>query len=180
MIFKVDNSFLWDNAFFIETESGIKYVVRLDETSKYSGVWTLSFLLLSGTPNSREIFGTMNTLSENLLDVLNEKNINSLLVWINGKDRKEIDQKTKVFLRWIKHPFEYTLDGNPEIRIQGKSDIIYPDTNFIYIKRISSKKEEKKEENIILETKIKFCFNCGEENKDYKFCPGCGTNLKQT
>jgi hypothetical protein len=26
---------------------------------------------------------------------------------------------------------------------------------------------------------VKFCFNCGSENNNYKFCPSCGTNLKQ-
>ena len=100
MNFKVDNSILWDNVFFIETDSGVKYVAKLEETSPGSGVWTLFFLLVNGIPNSREIFGTMNTLTENLINVLNQKGIDSLLVWIAGKDRKEIDQKTKVFLRW--------------------------------------------------------------------------------
>jgi hypothetical protein len=187
MVFKVDNSILWDNVFFIETDSGVKYVAKLEETSPESGVWALYFLLLSGIPNSREIFGTMNTLSENLIDVLNQKGINSLLVWINGEDRKEIDQKTKVFLRWVEYPFEYTLDENPEIRIQGKNDVIYPNTNFIHIRRVNQeieKVEEQKIQTVHTETisnnKIRFCFNCGEENKDYKFCPGCGTNLKQT
>ena len=63
MNFKVDNSILWDNVFFIETDSGVKYVAKLEETSPGSGVWTLFFLLLNGIPNSREIFGTMNTLT---------------------------------------------------------------------------------------------------------------------
>ncbi len=182
MIFKVNNSILWDNVFFIETDSGVKYVAKLEETSPGSGVWTLFFLLLNGIPNSREIFGTMNTLTENLINVLNQKGIDSLLVWIAGKDRKEIDQKTKVFLRWVEYPFEYVLDENPEIRIQGKNETIYPKTNFIHIKRVVNREVRgvKKDVEVpISNIKLKFCFNCGEENKDYKFCPGCGTNLKQ-
>lgn len=181
MIFKVDNSILWDNIFFIETDSGVKYVAKLEETSPSSGVWTLFFLLVNGIPNSKEIFGTMNTLTENLVNVLNQKGIDSLLVWIDGKDRKEIDQKTKVFLRWVEYPFEYTLDENPEIRIQGKNETIYPKTNFIHIRRVVNQ-EVKKDVQVQTPTlnKVKFCFNCGMENKDYKFCPGCGTNLKQT
>lgn len=182
MIFKVDNSILWDNVFFIETDSGVKYVAKLEETSPSSGVWTLFFLLVNGIPNSKEIFGTMNTLTENLVNVLNKKGIDSLLVWIDGKDRKEIDQKTKVFLRWVEYPFEYTLDENPEIRIQGKNETIYPKTNFIHIRRVVNQ-EVKKDVQVqtpTLNIKVKFCFNCGMENKDYKFCPGCGTNLKQT
>lgn len=183
MIFKVNNSILWDNVFFIETDSGVKYVAKLEETSPGSGVWTLFFLLLNGIPNSREIFGTMNTLTENLINVLNQKGIDSLLVWIAGKDRKEIDQKTKVFLRWVEYPFEYVLDENPEIRIQGKNETIYPKTNFIHIKRVVNQKVEEvkvKEEIQVTTSKVKFCFNCGMENKDYKFCPSCGANLKQT
>ena len=36
--------------------------------------------------------------------------------------------------------------------------------------------------NEVVESPVgaKFCFNCGLENNNYKFCPSCGTNLQQT
>ena len=41
------------------------------------------------------------------------------------------------------------------------------------------KKTEQVEEETEVVSDIKFCFNCGIENKNYKFCPNCGQKLQQ-
>jgi RNA polymerase subunit RPABC4/transcription elongation factor Spt4 len=154
------------------TDLGSKYIVKFEEVSE--GIWTLNFQLESGEPLRSEIFKTMKFLGDNTSNFLDEKGINTLLVYIVGSDRSEIDQKTKIFTRWIKSPWKYEVISNPIITIEGNRDYIETNTNFIHMTRGV-------EEVVINESPIgsKFCFNCGLENNNYKFCPSCGTNLKQ-
>jgi hypothetical protein len=182
---KVDNSTLYNNTFTIETDSGAKYIVSIAETAPSSGVWVLNFLLIDGTPQYKEIFSTFKLLQQNLKSLLLERNIQKVIGWISGKDREEINQKTKVFLRWVEWPFVYEVDNSPEIRIPGRRQSLHPDTNFFLIKRVGN--VEQSNSNIKQSTQntpsttneIKFCFNCGTPNNSYQFCPSCGTKLKQ-
>ena len=172
MSYNIDNSLIWDNIFMFTTDLGSKYIVKFEEVSE--GIWTLNFQLESGEPLRSEIFKTMKFLGDNTSNFLDEKGINTLLVYIVGSDRSEIDQKTKIFTRWIKSPWKYEVISNPIITIEGNRDYIETNTNFIHMTRGV-------EEVVINESPIgaKFCFNCGLENNNYKFCPSCGTNLKQ-
>ena len=106
---------------------------------------------------------------------MGRRGINTLLVYIAGSDRNEIDQKTKIFTRWIKTPWKYEVISNPIITIQGNRNHIQTNTNFIHMTRGV-------EEVVVIKSPVgaKFCFNCGLENNNFKFCPSCGTNLKQT
>lgn len=191
-MFKVENSTI-NNCFSIFTDCGNKYYVSLNETAPKSGVWLINFRLVDGIASSKEVFITLKTLWINLKKIMIDKNINSVFGYIDGEDREERDKKTKVFSRWVDYPFEVHVDNSPEIRIRGKSSPIYLDTNFFHIKRIpgsineSIQEPEKKEEIVAVENsknsftlEIKFCFNCGIENKSFKFCPNCGTNLQQS
>lgn len=168
MSYIVDNNLIWNNIFMFTTDLGNKYVAKFEKVSQ--DIWTLDFYLESGESVRSEIFKTMKVLGDNTSIFLNERNINTLLVYISGKNKEEIDQKTKVFTRWIKSPWNYDIIPNPIITIDGKKNFIQTNTNFIHITRGV-------EESIIVK---KYCFNCGVENKDYKFCPSCGTNLQQT
>lgn len=171
MAYLIDKSLLWDNTFSFITDSGTAYIAQLVETSPGSGSWTLNFILAYGSPKYSEIFKTMKTLTDNLIETLDAKGIKSLVVFIDGQNRDEIDKKTKIFTRWIKSPWEYTIDESPEIRIQGVRSGFYPQTNFIHI--------SKNLKLVIPENVKKYCTNCGTENKNYKFCPNCAYDLQQ-
>jgi hypothetical protein len=171
MPYTVDKTFLEHNVFRITTDSGVNYIILLHETSEDSGLWTLSFLVEpEKKPLPSEVFRTMKILEENLMEILEQKKIESLLVYITGKNRDEIDQKTKIFTRWIEDPWEYTIEKDPIIKIQGRREEIQVMTNFIHIKKKINTENPK----------VKYCTNCGTENKNYKFCPNCGNNLEQT
>lgn len=185
MSYKIDNSLIWDNLFMFTTDAGTKYIAKFDEVSE--GIWTLNFQLESGEPLRSEIFKTMKFLGDNTSNFLDEKDINTLLVYIAGSNRDEIDQKTKIFTRWIKLPWKYEIISNPIITIEGNKNHIQTNTNFIHMTRgvdevVIESPVNKVVDSVVIESPvgIKFCFNCGSENNNYKFCPSCGTNLKQT
>ena len=176
MAYTIDKTLLWANVIIFTSDSGTKYSVKLSELASGSGMWTLDFNLTSGTPNRSEVFSTMSTLYEVLTEpngLLEKNNATSVVVYIAGSSREEIDLKTKIFTRWIKNPWEYKIDHKPEITILGKREAIYPDTNFIHMTKTG------KLEEVSITNNTKYCFNCGTENKDYKFCPSCGQNLQQ-
>lgn len=176
MEYTIDRSIEFLNTILFKSESGTEYQLFYYETAPNSKVWTFSFKLISGTPNSKEVFQTISTIQKLLTEkggIAEKLNINECMITIDGKDKEEIDKKTKVFTRWIKSPYEYEIMENPVINIEGRMENIYLNTNLIHIKRKSVTIEDKK-------VGAKFCFNCGSENKeDYKFCPNCGQNLKQ-
>lgn len=187
-MFRVDNTFLWDNCFYIESELGTKYCVRLNETAPGTNIWIINFILISGTPKGREVFKTLSILWENLKKFFIDKDITSAFGYIDGKTREERDQKTKIFTRWVDYPFEVIVDASPEIRIQGSSRSHTIDTNMFHISRIPKSGTDKEELKLKEEiqkidtptnTEIKFCFNCGNPNNSFVFCPNCGTKLKQ-
>ena len=90
----------------------------------------------------------------------------------NNKD--EMEKKTKVFTRWIRSPWTFEVHRNPVIDILGRANKIYLNKNLIHMK-----KTDVVEKNTVVNTNVKFCFNCGTENKGFKFCPNCGQNLQQ-
>ena len=182
-MYTIDKSISWDNTIVFNSDSGTKYGVQLLETAPGSKLWTFNFKLIEGIPDQKEIFKTMNVLYDVLTEpggLIEKNNVTEIIVLIDGKNRDEIDQKTKIFTRWIRSPWVFEINSAPEIIIEGRRDQIYPNTNLIHIK-----KTDVIEQVISTETKpinisnIKFCYNCGFENNNYKFCPGCGTNLKQ-
>jgi hypothetical protein len=188
MSYNIDNSLIWNNLFIFTTDAGTKYIAKFEEVSE--GIWTLDFQLSSGEPLRSEIFKTMKFLGDNTSDFLDEREINTLIVYIAGSDRNEIDQKTKIFTRWIKSPWKYEIISNPIITIEGNRNHIQTNTNFIHMTRgveevvVESPVNKVVNEvvnEVVVESPvgIKFCFNCGLENNNYKFCPSCGTNLKQ-
>ena len=185
MAYNIDNSLIWDNLFMFTTDSGNKYVAKFAEVS--DGIWTLDFYLSSGDPLRSEIFKTMKFLGDNTSNFLDERSINTLLVYISGSDRNEIDQKTKIFTRWIKSPWKYEVISNPIITTDGNRNHIQTNTNFIHMTRgveevVIESPVNKVVNELVIESPVgvKFCFNCGLENNNFKFCPSCGTNLKQT
>lgn len=190
-MYVIDRSISWDNTIFFDSENGTKYSVQLIETAPGSNMWTFNFNLVKGLPDQKEVFKTMNVLYDVLLEpggLIEKNNVREIIVTIAGNSREEIDQKTKIFTRWIRSPWEFRIDSNPEIIIQGKRESIYLNTNLIHIKKseVEVVKEVIKIKPVIeivveplVESNIKFCFNCGLENNNYKFCPDCGTNLKQ-
>lgn len=181
MPYNIDNSLIWNNLFMFTTDAGTKYIAKFEEISE--GIWTLDFQLTSGEPLRSEIFKTMEVLGDNTSNFLDERGINTLLVYITGSDRNEINQKTKIFTRWIREPWKYEVISNPIITIEGKKDHIQTNTNFIHMTRgIEEVVVIKSPLNKLVSESpvgVKFCFNCGSENNNYKFCPSCGTNLKQ-
>jgi len=184
-MYTIDKSTSWDNTIFFSSDNGIKYGVQLSETSTGSNLWTFNFKLISGIPDQKEVFKTMGVLQDVLLEpggLIEKNNVNEIVVFIDGKSREEIDQKTKIFTRWVKSPWTFSVESNPEIIIEGKRDQIYPNTNFIHIKKtniIEPIKSIETNKTPINVSNIKFCYNCGLKNNNSKFCPGCGTNLQQ-
>ena len=92
MAYLIDKSLLWDNTFSFITDSGTAYIAQLVETSPGSGSWTLNFILAYGVPKYSEIFKTMKTLADNLIETLDAKGIKTLVVFIDGQNRDEIDK----------------------------------------------------------------------------------------
>ena len=182
-MYTIDRSISWDNTIFFDSDNGTRYGVQLIETAPGSKLWTFNFKLINGIPDQKEVFKTMGALQDVLLEpggLIERNNVTQIVVLIDGENRDEIDQKTKIFTRWIKSPWIFTIDSNPEIIIKGKRDQIYPNTNIIHIKKTDVIKKTVDIESSINISNIKFCYNCGLENNNFKFCPACGTNLKQT
>lgn len=183
-MYTIDRTLFYNNIVSFDSDNGTKYSIYLSEISPK--IWTFNFKLVSGTPDRKEVFKTMGILHDILLEpdgLIERNNIKQIIVFIDGKNRDEIDQKTKIFTRWIKSPWEFTVNYKPEIVIEGVREQIYPDTNIINIKmkNVIQKTIEKTIEktNSINTSNVKFCSNCGLKNNNYKFCPSCGTNLQQ-
>lgn len=181
-MYKVHGSIIDDCCVYIQTDFNNKYLIRFDETAPGTNIWIINFLLINGSPNNKEVFKTLSIAWSHIKKFLLHKKVNSAFGYIDGPTREVRDKKTKVFTKWIDYPFEYEIDSTPEIRIQGSNGSYQVDTNFFHVKRATERsiKTDKIDPIISQNTqKIKFCFNCGDENKGYKFCPGCGTNLQQ-
>jgi len=174
MNYTIDRTLEICNVIDFKSETGVLYKITLIETTPGSGLWTIVFQVVSGVPEKKDIYSTIKTISNILLEkdgLVERNNITEFVITIDGENRDEIDKKTKVFTRWIKSPWTFEITSNPIILIEGKMENIYLNTNLIHIKK-SNIIENKSE--------VKFCFNCGFENKEtYKFCPSCGTNLQQ-
>lgn len=184
-MYTIDRTLYNNNIVSFDSDSGTKYSIYLSEISPK--IWTFNFKLVSGTPDRKEVFKTMGILHDILLEpdgLIERNNIKQIIVFIDGKNRDEIDQKTKIFTRWIKSPWEFVVNYKPEIVIGGVREQIYPDTNIINI--IMTNVIQKTIENTnsintnsINTSNVKFCSNCGSKNNNYKFCPSCGKNLQQ-
>ena len=134
-MYTIDRTLFYNNIVSFDSDNGTKYSIYLSEISPK--IWTFNFKLVSGTPDQKEVFKTMGILHDILLEpdgLIERNNIKQIIVFIDGKNRDEIDQKTKIFTRWIKSPWEFTVNYKPEIVIGGVREQIYPDTNIINIK----------------------------------------------
>lgn len=172
-IFKIDRSLEPEGIFKFKTDSGCEYMASIHESAPKSGLATLDIVLLSGQPSPIEVFRTMRTVYDVSTEYVLKKGFKDLIFYIDGRNREEIDQKTNIFTRWINTDiWEYRIDSQPYIVIPNKRNgIIQLNTNAIVIK---------KKDNVVVETtKLNFCYNCGEPNNNYKFCPSCGSNLQQ-
>lgn len=167
-LYKINRTLSDDGVYQYTTDSGVKYLAKISESSPSSGLWTLNFVLIEGSPSIREVFTTMNTLTEASMEYLDSVGAKTAIFFIDGNNSDEIDQKTRIFTRWISQYWDYDIISNPEIVIPGKRDgKITIQTNAISMKRKS---------NVI--TSSNFCQNCGNPNTGSKFCPNCGTNLQ--
>lgn len=168
MGYKINRTLSGDGVYQYETDSGVKYLAKISESAPSSGLWTLNFVLLEGTPSIREVFATMNTLTEASMEFLDSVSAKNALFFIDG-NKDEIEQKTKIFTRWIGQYWDYEVISNPEIVIPSRRDgrITVP-TNAITMKR-------KEIPSII---KSNFCSNCGSPSNGTKFCSNCGFNLQ--
>jgi hypothetical protein len=180
MSYIIDKELEWDGIYKYTTDSGISYMAKIHETAPGSGYWTIDFIKLSKNDgNVREVFAIMNTLIELSMEYADIKNIQNVIIFINGENRDLIDQKTRIFTRWIKDYWDYQIVSNPEMVISGKRDgrINIP-TNGIFMTRkqgIVTPIQTTKLSSV----DVKFCYNCGTENNNFKFCPKCGTSLQQ-
>lgn len=171
--FKIDRSLESDGVFQYTTVSGCKYLVSIHESAPNSGLATLDFILVSGSPSVIEVFKTMKTLYEISTEYVLKRGFKNLIFYIDGSNREEIDRKTNIFTRWIDTDiWEYRIERQPYIIIPDMiNGIISFNTNAIIIK--------KKDNPLVKSVKSKFCHNCGEPNSNYKFCPNCGQNLQE-
>ena len=178
MTYNLDKGLIDDGIILYTTESGCKYMAKIFETSNRSGLWTLDFIKLVGEPDSSEVFRIMKTLTEASMEYVFEKNINNVAIFVSGENEDVINQKTTIFQRWLKEDWDFDIIPNMEIKVQGKRNSTFSvPTNAIMMKR----KQKPIQRQVITDKnyEIKFCFNCGSENKGFQFCPNCGTNLKQ-
>ncbi len=176
--FQIDRSLSSDGVYQYSTDNGVKYIVKISESAPGSGLATIDFTLLSGSPMPLEVFRTMGTLYELAFEHVEDKGFKNIVVYINGDNREEIDQKTRIFTRWINSEYwDHQVVPNPQIVIPGKRNgTIILQTNGIVMTRKSTPVQTTTEAP--LSVNIKFCYTCGTENKNYKFCPICGTNLQ--
>ena len=92
--------------------------------------------------------------------------------------QEEINKKTAAFQRWLVDDWNFEIIKNMEIKISGMRNYFTEiPTNTFMMKRKTSSTQ--KQISTTGNFEIKFCFNCGTENKGFQFCPNCGTNLKQ-
>lgn len=179
MAYDVDKTLISEGVFHFTTDSNCKYVTKISETSKNSGLWTIDFIKLSGSPSEFEVFKTMKTMTETVIEYVDKMNIKNMMIFISGSNELEIEKKTKTFQRWMVG-WDFEIIKNMEIKVSGLRNPIFVPTNTFMMKRkqnsISSQDVNK---TGIKNIEIKFCFNCGTENQGFQFCPTCGTNLKQ-
>jgi len=180
--FQIDRTLACDGLYKYSTDNGVEYNVKIHESAPGSGLATIYFTLLSGKPSAIEVFRTMNTLYELSFEYVESKGFKNILVHIDGKDREEIDKKTRIFTsgltKWVgPNVFDYQIISNPKITVPGRRNGAYTfETNAIYMTRKSTPAPTTIEAPPNVD--IKFCYNCGTENNNYKFCPKCGTNLQ--
>ena len=112
-MYTIDRSISWSNTIVFSSDNGTKYGVQLLETAPGSKLWTFNFKLIEGVPDQKEVFKTMSVLQDVLLEpggLIERNNVNEIVVFIDGKSREEIDQKTKIFTRWIKSPWIFNIE----------------------------------------------------------------------
>jgi hypothetical protein len=176
MNYNVDKSLSWNGLYQYSSESGTQYLVKISESAPGSDFWTMDFVKLSGEPTPSEVFKIMSTLFEVSMEYVIQKNITKAFLIINGKDKEEIEKKTNIFVRWLRDHWDYQIVNNPEFTTPKGNQVVLQ-TNGIYItKKLVTNTESN---NNLTDVTIKFCYNCGTENKGFQFCPNCGTNLKQ-
>ena len=178
MIYNIDRSLISDGIIQYTTDSDCKYLAKIFETAPGSGLWSIDFVKVSGTPSPVEVFRIMKTLTEASMEYAQEKKIDNVVIFIAGDTQEEINKKTAAFQRWLVDDWNFEIIKNMEIKISGMRNYFTEiPTNTFMMKRKTSSTQ--KQISTTGNFEIKFCFNCGTENKGFQFCPNCGTNLKQ-
>lgn len=179
MPFSIDKSLDWDGIYKFSSDSGASYIVKLRESAPGSGLWTIDFIKTGGEPPKTEIFKTMKVLSDLCKEYINKVGGDNLLMLISG-DSEESLQKSKVFTRWMGEEWESNIT-DARLKISGIRNMLYPTPYLISVKRKpkSIVEDTPKPISIGITSEIKFCYNCGNANNDYLYCPNCGTKLKQ-
>ena len=193
MSYIIDNSNIQNNILTLTDKSDLKYFIKLTEISEDSDVWTFAFMQPPTINKSNKTFEYMFILSKEIFesDLLESNKVNKMLFLIEGDSRENADEKTEIFTNIINDDWEFKIEQDPETIIEGGLSYINFNTNSIYIIKKEKVIEKVIETAIVnegvIETAIvvdegvmKFCSNCGLKNNNYKFCPSCGTNLKQT
>ena len=178
MTYNIDKTLIDDGLIQYSTDSGCKYIVKIFESSPGSGLWSIDFFKVFGEPTPIEVFKIMRTLTDVAMEYVYQKNITNVAIFIAGENDEIIQKKTVAFQRWLKEDWDFEVISNMEMKISGMKDstFIVP-TNTIMMKR--KQNVVQKQVSINGNIEVKFCYNCGTENKGFQFCPNCGTNLKQ-
>jgi hypothetical protein len=178
MKFNIDRSGSDEGIYTFTSESETTYIVKIRETAPRSGLWSIDFVKLSGTPSTNEIFRTMKVLSDLCKEYVDSVGGSKVIMLISG-NKEESYQKAKVFSRWMGENWNCEI-AEPQIKIPGLRQPYISSTPYLIWATKNEKPIELKS-NISIEEMpdIKFCFNCGTPNNSYQFCPSCGTKLKQ-
>lgn len=175
MNYLVDRSLVGDGILQYTTESGTKFLAKIFKTSAGSDLWSLDFVKVSGTPSPVEVFKTMKTLTDAAMEYAVQREINRVIIFIAGETQQIIEKKTAAFQRWLVVDWDFEIMPYMDVRVLGLRTGFTVPTNTLLLTR----KKLLFQRQILQDDRrtIKFCFNCGQENKEFLYCPTCGTKL---
>lgn len=175
MNYLVDRSLIEDGILQYTTESGTKFLAKIFRTSANSDLWSLDFVKVSGTPSPVEVFKTMKTLTDAAMEYAVQRGINRVIIFIAGETQDVIEKKTTAFQRWLVLDWDFEIIPFMDVRVSGLRNGFTVPTNTILLSRKKLPFQRQVVQNN--QITIKFCFNCGQENKEFLYCPTCGTKL---
>lgn len=120
MNYELDKSGIDNGIIQYTTENGCKYLANIYEIEIGTGVWSLEFIKFSGNPESSDVFKIMRTLTDACMEYVYEKNITSAILFISGGKKEEIEQKTKIFQRWLENDWSFEVISGKEVDILGR------------------------------------------------------------
>lgn len=179
MSYNIDKSLSWDGLYKIYSNDS-SYLVKIRETSHGSRVWIVDTIKEYGDSSNVKIFKMMELVSQVCKEYIDSVNGKQIIIMVNG-NLEESKQRSKVLTRWLEKDWEYKIE-NADIRLSSSRSNVNS-VNLMIVAYRKSKIEIKSDiienENTVILSNIKFCFNCGTPNNNFIFCPSCGTKLKQ-